>query len=221
MFKRSAKELKSVRSLATTGALIAVYVVMNAFLAVNTEMLKITFGYIALAAIGMLYGPAVAAIAAVPCDIITSMAGSLGTNPVFTFPKILEGAIYGIFLYGYASRRVEGGAAGGEAGGAAGGAAGGKAGGKANQVKWASWQVMRIVAARFFVMAACYLFLNSYLLFYVMGVSGNSFSAFMYPRYVKNVIQFPLDLALMFAVLPPFGAVYRKLEARYGKERAL
>jgi ECF transporter S component (folate family) len=198
-FRKSAGELKSVRCLAATGILVAAYVTMNALLAVNTETLKITFGYLALATIGMLYGPVVAALAAVPCDVITALTGSLGINPVFTVPKILEGIIYGGFLYGYASRKDRK--------------------GTASQIKWASWQIMRIFAARFSVVAVCYLLINSCLLYYVTGVSGDSFAVFMYPRYVKNVIQLPVDLALMFTLLPVLGALHNKTKRARGKER--
>jgi len=195
MFKKSANELKSIRCLATTGVLIAVYVTMNSpIFSINTEMLKITFGYLALAAIGMLFGPVVAVIAAVPCDIIAAMIGSLGINPVFTIPKILEGLIYGIFLYGYGLRSANSGGAG-----------------------WAAWQVGRIVLARFLIMSLVYLVLNSFLIYTIYGVSADSFAAFMAPRVVKNAIQFPIDLALMFLFLPVLGVAYNKINARFGK----
>ncbi|MCL2633597.1 MAG: folate family ECF transporter S component [Oscillospiraceae bacterium] len=203
LFKDSAKELKNIRCLATTGILIAAYVVMNSpLLSLNTEVLKITFGYLALAAIAMLYGPVVAMIAAVPCDIITALVvGSLGVNLVYTLPKILEALIYGMLLYGYGKRL--------------------SSGDRLHQPWWAAWQVIRIVLARFLVMSLCYLLLNSYLLYFIMGVSSNTFAVFMYPRFVKNVIQFPIDLALMLVLLPILGTLHIRVKSRYDRERAV
>jgi len=192
MFKKSANELKNIRCLTVTGVLVAAYVTLNSpLLSYNTDVLKITFGFLALAAIGMLFGPVVAVIASVPCDIIAAYIGHLGVNPIFTIPKILEGLIYGIFLYGMAN-------------------SGNIRKSVLNQAVWSVWQVMRIVLARFLVMSVCYLLVNSLLLYYITKVSSNAFGVFMYPRFVKNAIQFPVDLALMFVILPPIGVIYKK-----------
>lgn len=192
MFKKSANELKSVKCLTVTGVLVAAYVTLNSpLLSYNTDVLKITFGFLALAAIGMLFGPVVAVIAAFPCDIVTALIGHLGINPIFTAPKILEGLIYGIFLYGMLNSRDERKSA-------------------PKQAAWAVWQVARIVLARFLVMSVCYLLINSLLLYYVTKVSKNAFRVFLYPRFVKNAIQFPVDLALMFVLLPSIGVIYKK-----------
>ena len=102
MFKRSAGELKSVQCLAVTGVLSALYIVLNAFVSLNIGApLRITFGFLALAIIGMLYGPVVAVIAAIPCDLLAATFDpNNAMNPVFTPNRMLEGLIYGMLLYG-------------------------------------------------------------------------------------------------------------------------
>jgi ECF transporter S component (folate family) len=203
MFKRSANELKSVQCLAVTGILIAVYVVMNSYLAFNSEIIKITFGYLALAAVGMLFGPVAAVIAAIACDLISAVLVGQGINLFFTIPKIIEGLIYGIFLYGYA----------------------GRSGNNSRGVMWAAWQVMRIVIARLLVMSLVYFVLNSYLILIIYSpasASGLTFWAWAWARSgVKNVIQFPVDLALMFTFLPAIALIYNKSRTHFAKEKAV
>ena len=204
MFKHSAAELKSIRCLTVTGVLVACYVVLNSpLLSYNTEVLKITFGYLALAAIGMLYGPVVAIIAAIPCDIVTALTVGLGVNPFFTLPKILEGLIYGILLYGYARRTTT------------------EKSPVLQQIGWASWQVMRIVFARLLVVVLCHFILNSFLVLFIVLPPGRaeeilttqSFWVWAFARSgVKNIIQFPVDLAMMFVFLPVLGTVHNKLK---------
>lgn len=99
LFAGSAKELKSPLCLATTGLLIAVYILLEVFAPVNTEILKINFGFLAQAVIGMLYGPVVGIIAAIPCDILGAALRGNGLIPVFTLIAMFEGLIYGLFLY--------------------------------------------------------------------------------------------------------------------------
>ena len=186
MFKRSANELKSIQCLAVTGVLVAIYVVMNAYIAVNTEVLKITFGFLALATIGMLYGPVVAMIAAIPCDIITALLAGMGINFAFTPVKIIEGFIYGIFLYGFAKNH------------------------KINFIL----QGLRILIPRLLVVLVCHVILNSLLIYFIIlsadARENLNFGAFLTPRLSKNAVQFPIDVLLMWIVLPVAGLAYKK-----------
>lgn len=111
MFSRSAAELSlgksggGTKALAVTGMLIAVYVLLEVFAPINTEWLKLNFGFLPLALIGALYGPVVGAVAAIPCDILGALFKGTGVNFAFTPIAMFEGLVYGLLLYGRFSRR--------------------------------------------------------------------------------------------------------------------
>jgi ECF transporter S component (folate family) len=205
MFKKSALELKSVRCLVITGVFSALYIVMNAYFLIPFADMQITFGYIALAIIGMIYGPVVSVLAAIPCDILAAtLRPDVSVNFAFTPNRMLEGLILGIFLYGYASRT-------------------GRFGALNQGALWAAWQVMRIVVARLLVMIICYIVINSLLIYIIYSppsAANSTFFAWMIARSgLKNVIQFPIDLALMFAVLPAARLAYDRTNLGAPRER--
>lgn len=99
-FGRSAFELKSLKCLTVTGVLIALDVILKGLSIKITADLKITFAYIALATIGMLFGPTVAFMSGVITDIIGyALSGDGGFSPLFTLIEGVGAMIYGIFLY--------------------------------------------------------------------------------------------------------------------------
>ena len=105
IFKRSAKELGDIRCLVVTALLIALDLALKALMPLKiTEDLKISFAFIAVAAIGMLYGPTVCALACVVTDVVgffinNSTGGAF--NPLFTLIEVTGGVLYGLFLYGF------------------------------------------------------------------------------------------------------------------------
>ncbi|MCL1832299.1 MAG: folate family ECF transporter S component [Oscillospiraceae bacterium] len=209
MFKRSAQELKSIRCLAVTGVLSALYIVMNAYLVIPFADTQITFGYIALAIIAMLYGPVVSVFAAIPCDILAAtLRPDVQMNLAWTPNRMLEALILGIFLYGYASR----------------GTSGEPSPKKFRQAAWATWQVLRIAIARLLVMIICYTIVNSLLIYVIYNppsAANTAFWTWMVARSgLKNVVQYPLDLGIMFAILPAVRMIYDKTNAQYGNREA-
>ncbi|MDR2532617.1 MAG: ECF transporter S component [Oscillospiraceae bacterium] len=209
MFRASARELKSPRCLTTTGILCALYIALNAYAPQFSEILKVTIGYLALAAIGMLYGPVVAVIAAIPCDIITGLLSPFPFVAAFIPSRMLEALIYGIFLYGYGSR-----GAGGSRGGAV----------------WAAWQTLRIVIARLIVVIVCYSVINTLIvIFFILQpgraaeiLSEQSFWIYAWFRSGwLNTAKLPVDLALMFMLLPIINKAYQRASQGAGKERKI
>ncbi len=101
LFVRSAKELKSVRCLTVTAMLIALDLVLKLTVSIDiTQNLKISFAFIALAAIGMLYGPTVGFIAGFVTDILGFIIKPSGAFDIrYTFIEALGALIYGLFLY--------------------------------------------------------------------------------------------------------------------------
>jgi len=190
-------ELKSVQCLATTGVLSALYIVLNAYVSLNigtASPLRITFGFLVLAIIGMLYGPVVAVIAAIPCDLLAATLDPHNAmNPVFTPNRMLEGLIYGILLYGLLNKNYK------------------------KSVFNGIVFVLRIAAARALAAILCYFLINNLMIFFFLLPPGRpqeiladgTFWAWAWARNgVKNIIQFPVDLALMFIMLPAAGFAY-------------
>ena len=101
MFLDSLRELKKARSLTLCGVLIAIYVVLNTLAIFVTPSIKLTFSYVALAAIAMLFGPTVAFFAGGIGDVLGYFlrANPGALHPGLTLSVMLSGLIYGIFLY--------------------------------------------------------------------------------------------------------------------------
>ena len=100
IFSDSAKELTNLRCIVMTGMLIAVHVLLSIFVMIPIgENIKISFSFLALASIGMLFGPIPAAIAGGITDILGFMlANKTGGayHPGFTLVQIMAGFICAI-----------------------------------------------------------------------------------------------------------------------------
>ncbi|MDR1755207.1 MAG: folate family ECF transporter S component [Eubacterium sp.] len=184
-FRDSLKELKSIKCLVITGMLIACYVILKNFLAFNALTIKINFAFLPLAAIGMFFGPFVSVVSAIACDLIAVMTNPLyagSINPIFTLITMFEGLIYGIFLYRYDAK---------------------------NKM---SMCLSKIIIAQSIIVLIGHLILNTGAL-YVLGMikTGESFYSLILMRVVKNLIELPVDLFLIFAVLIPLKTVYDRI----------
>lgn len=88
------------KKIAQLGLLIALHILLSYFLAINTPVLKISFGFLPLSIIGILYGPLTAGICAVITDLIGFMMFPGGSYfPGFTLTAFLTGFVYGFFLH--------------------------------------------------------------------------------------------------------------------------
>lgn len=103
IFSDSAKELADMKCIVMTGMLIAVHILLEMFVMIPIgSMIKISFGFLAIAAVGLLFGPVPAAMAGAITDIIGFLIANKtggGYHPGFTFVQIMVGLIYGIVLY--------------------------------------------------------------------------------------------------------------------------
>lgn len=101
MLVRSAKELTSLRCLCVTAILIALDLVLKLTISIQlTPFIKISFAFLALSAIGMLYGPTVGFFAGMITDLLGFIIKPTGEfNFWFTLIEALGGLIYGLFLY--------------------------------------------------------------------------------------------------------------------------
>ena len=99
-FGRSALELRSIKCITVTGVLIALDLILKLISIKITADLKITFAYLCLATIGMLFGPTVAFLAGVITDVLGFLLNpDGGFSPLFTLVEAVGAMIYGIFLY--------------------------------------------------------------------------------------------------------------------------
>ncbi len=95
--------MKKTKLLVTVAMLIAINIVLSRLLAINiTPTLRITFGFLAVALIGIRFGPIMAGLGAGIADVLgffifNSSGGSY--FPGFTLTAVLSGVVYGIFLY--------------------------------------------------------------------------------------------------------------------------
>ncbi len=101
LFVRSAKEFKSIRCLTITAMLIALDIIIKLTMSVKlTESLTLSFAFVALSAISMLYGPTVGAAAGLICDLLGFIVKPMGAfNPLYTIIEVTGAVLYGIVLY--------------------------------------------------------------------------------------------------------------------------
>ena len=99
IFRWSLEELKSLRAVIVTGLLIALSMVIESF-TINLGFAKINFAFLAIAAIGMLYGPSVSLFAGAVCDVLGYMVAPDGAFfPLYTLIGAAQGLIYGLIAY--------------------------------------------------------------------------------------------------------------------------
>ena len=174
IFQESAAELKNIRCLTVTGLLIAIYAALEFVTVQPSETLKINFGFLAIAAIGMLYGPVVGMFGAGICDIVGFLVKPSGAFvPVFTLIAMVQGLIYGLIVYRKHSQRT----------------------GWGRTVETA----VRAVIARILDVAIINLLLNTLA---ISMMYGKVFNVLFSSRLVKNLIELPFDIGLVIIILP-------------------
>ena len=100
VFMKKEKSKRLIR-LTVMAMLIALEVVLNRFCSVNTQFLKIGFGFVPVVVAANLFGPFAAATVYGLADLIGANIFPIGPyHPGFTVCAAFMGAVYGIFLYG-------------------------------------------------------------------------------------------------------------------------
>lgn len=102
LFTDSFYELKKVRTITFTGMLIAVAIALRSVAIQITPDVRISFAFLAIAIIGMLFGPVISGAA----NFLTDFLGFLffdktgqPYSPLLGLVVFLSGVIYGIFMY--------------------------------------------------------------------------------------------------------------------------
>jgi ECF transporter S component (folate family) len=179
MFVRSAKNLSNPYCLAAVGVMIAASVLLELFAPIKLDWIKINFAFLPLAALGMLYGPVVCVIAAIPCDLLGAMFSGAGILPVYTLVAMFEGLIYGIFLFNAVngSKKVF---------------------------------ILKIIIAQAIVIVVSHMLMNTALNYMYGFISDASLWGAIAARALKNLIELPVDIALLLLVLPAVNLIYTK-----------
>lgn len=191
-FKRSLSELRNIRCIAVVGVFIAIFVVLDGFGSIRIgEFLKINFAYLALAVIGMLFGPSVGLIAGFACDLVGYIVNPVGAFlPWLALITALEGMIYGLFLYDFVPEKT---------------------------VK----QYVKIYISRFCVVVICNLLLNTFALYSYGFIGGTEETLWdlIYARIGTNAVGFAAALFLMPAVLIPVRVAYKRFIGSVGSAK--
>ena len=212
-FKESAAELKSLRCLLVTALLIALDLVLKFYLNFQiSDNLKISFAFIAVASIGMLFGPTVGALACVITDVAGFLIKPSGAfNPLFTLVEVTGGVLYGLFLYRFNPIKPQ--------------LESPKAFVKSVLSNWGS--ALRIVLAKVSVAIVCNLIMTpAFLTLTAQATAGKltpevfwaSYIARVFPtRIIKNAIQTPVDILILMITLFPIMAAYRSIFREHKK----
>ena len=192
-FVLSAKEFTKLRTLTVTAMLIAVSMLIELF-SIDIGFVKLNFAFLAIAVIGMLFGPTVGLVSGFACDIVGYIAHpSGGFLPMYVLVAGLQGLIYGIFLYQKMDRHsiclVN------------------NETGKQQEITL----FLRIIAARLLDVLVINLLLNTALNLHYGFIPQEAYSTAIVARIAKNVLEVVIDLPLLFAVPPAARMAYRRV----------
>ena len=186
LFSSSAKELNNVRCLAVTGMLLALAIVIRSFSIEITPELRISFGFIPIVAIAMLYGPVVCGMSNFLLDILGFLIDNKsgrGYYPPLALVTIIAGIIYGIFLY----RK------------------------QLNFILIALSRAGVVLICNIILNSyILYTGLIGRTLDFTDSTSLHSFYIWFAPRVIKNAIQLPFDIGLLCILLPAIYLAYKK-----------
>ena len=92
--------MKTIRVLVLMGLFISMEVILTRFFSIQTDILRIGFGFLPVALSAMVLGPVRGGIVAMFADIIGMLLFPKGVYfPGFTFSALCSGLTYGIILY--------------------------------------------------------------------------------------------------------------------------
>ena len=196
LFAESAKEFSKVRSMVLTAMLVAVSMVIEMF-TIELPFARLNFAFIAIAIIGMLFGPCVGLAAGCACDIVGTLVHPTGGFlPIYTLVAGLQGLIYGICLYHKAN---------------------------GHRIQFVNHQTgktvditlfLRAIAARLLDVVLINLLINTKLNLHYGFIPEEAYGAAIIARMAKNVIELAVDLPLLFLLLPLALREYRIIFSR-------
>ncbi len=199
MFTESAKEFGSILSVCITAVFIAVSMVLEMF-SIDIGFAKINFAFLAIAVIGMLFGPTVGFAAGLVCDFVGFIVHPTGAFlPVYTLVAGLQGLIYGVCLYHKSSKfsfMV------------------------VNPFTKKQMDLMlplRIVVARLLDVLIINLLLNTALNLHYGFIPAEALHLAIGGRLAKNLWELVVDFPLLFVMLPVALTAYRRSRVSWNR----
>ena len=202
IFKSSAKELTDVRTITVTGMLLAVAIALRSFAIDITQDMRISFAFIAIMAIAVLYGPVVAGMANFAKDFIGYIISNHTTRE-YSIPLamvvIISGIIYGLICYSANDDESE-------------------------KYRITPKKTVKICISRVVVVLISQVCLNSIILYvsYVnkdfsfLNPDGyNAFFVWLTPRLIKNAVQLIVDIPLVAITVPLIVTAYNRVRNMY------
>lgn len=189
LFIDSAGEFKNINSLTTTALLIALHTVLAFALSLQiTPSMRISVSFLANVIIGALFGPVIGFVSAAAGDLIQFVIKPTGAFfPGWTLSAALAGMIYGFFFY----KRLP---------------AGKKAG--RNVVVADLRFLLRCIIAITIDMLLVNILLGTY---WCSLMYGKGFWFYLSARFVKNVVQLPINILLTYITLKLVAGTKRKI----------
>lgn len=193
VFVNSAKEFKSIKCITVTGVLIAISMIIEMF-SIDLQFVKINFAFLAIATIGMLFGPVVSLFAGFACDIVGFL---VHPSSMFLFAYVLvaglQGFIYGVVLYhkndkfsiSFTNNETE----------------------KTIDITL----YLRAIVARLLDIVIINLLLNTKLNLHYGFIPQQAYGAAIISRIAKNIIELCVDLPMLFVILPVALTVYKRI----------
>lgn len=192
-FARSANELTKARCLTVTGIFIAISMILEMY-SINLQFVKINFAFLAIAVIGMLFGPTVGFFSGLLCDIVGFIVSPSGGFLIaYTLAAGLQGMIYGCCLYVKNDRHSV--------------ILRSNLSGKERDITL----FLRAILARLLDVALINLLINTRLNLHYGFIPKESYGAAITARIAKNVIELLADIPLLFVLLPVALTAYKRL----------
>jgi len=167
------RNFKNIRAIALTAVLIALAVVGYGLLRIEPIIgVRVSFGFVFLATIAFLFGPAVAFPAGIIVNLLVFLifppAGA-SFNPLFDLNRGLAGILYASFLY----RK------------------------NFNSEYFIIW----VIAAKASVNFICHIIINTYLLIFMGIIHSDTINVITTIRIFRNILFLPVEILIMFTVI--------------------
>lgn len=189
------KRFANILNLVTAAMLMAVSMVIESLTIQISPSLKINFAFLALAALGMLFGPSIGFIAGGMCDVLGFLVHPQGGFlPLYTLIGCLQGLIYGLVLYRRWGKLED------------------TSIGKGK--KYGEFAV-RLIVARMLDVIIINLCLNTMANMHYGFIPQQAFGAAVAARFVKNALELAADIPLLFILMPAVLALYERTLGKY------
>ena len=193
IFRQSALELKELRNVIVTGLLVAVSMVIESF-TIELGFAKINFAFLAIAAIGMLYGPTVAFFAGGLCDIVGYLVHpDGGFLPLYVLIGAAQGLIYGLIAYTKADFPTP----------------------KFMRKSLEENVMFRLIFARIVDVVVINIVCNTAANFHYGFLKDRTLGAAIIARVAKNLLELPIDCVLIAAVLTAVLVAYQRVFGKH------